>query len=280
MLVTLKEILKIAEKRDCGVAAINTPTFESLVAAIRVAEKNNAPIIIQHAQSHEYINQIEMIGPAMVALAKNASIPVCAHVDHGESIEYLEKGLKLGFTSIMYDGSRLTYEENVKNTKKAVELAHKFGASVEGELGMMAGNELGEDSPDDNEESYYTDPQLAHQFVKETNIDALAASFGTVHGFYKRQPKLDYELIKEIAELTKLPLVMHGGSGLSPEEYKRSIKNGIRKINYYTYGAKAGADATKDFIKNNKAVLFSEISRVAQDAMEKNFQHIIDIFCY
>ncbi|NWN98575.1 MAG: class II fructose-bisphosphate aldolase, partial [Bacillus sp. (in: Bacteria)] len=278
MLVTLKEILEIAEKRNCGVAAINTPTFESLVAAIRVAEKNNAPIIIQHAQSHEYINQIEMIGPAMVVLAENASIPVCAHVDHGESIEYLEKGLKIGFTSIMYDGSRLTYEENVKNTRKAVELAHKFGASVEGELGIMTGNELGEDSPDDNEESYYTDPQLAHKFVKETNIDALAASFGTVHGFYKRQPKLDYELIKEIAELTKLPLVMHGGSGLSPEEYKLSIKNGIRKINYYTYGAKAGADAAKDFIKNNKAVLFSEISRSAQDAMEKDFQQIIDIF--
>ncbi|MEF2290909.1 class II fructose-bisphosphate aldolase [Virgibacillus dokdonensis] len=278
MLVTLKEVMEVAEKRNCGIAAINTPTFESLVAAISAAEKNTTPIIIQHAQSHEYINQIETIGPAMITLAKHASIPICAHIDHGESINYLEKGLQLGFTSIMYDGSRLPYEENVQKTRKAVRLANEFGASVEGELGIMIGNEIGEHTQEVNEEDNYTDPQLAYKFVKETNIDALAASFGTVHGFYRHKPNLDYKRIKEIATLTNLPLVMHGGSGLSSKEYKLSIKNGVKKINYYTYGAKVGADATKNCINNNDAVLFSEISRYAQDAMEKDFQQIIDVF--
>src|SRR5699024_10246405 len=141
MLVNLKEILQIAEKNNYAIAAFTTPTFENIVAALNVAEKYNVPIILQHAEVHESIISIDNIGPTLVSLAKRASVPVCVQIDHGESIEFIKKGLEIGFTSVMYDGSTLPYKENVENTRKVVKLASKYGANVEAELGVMEGEE-------------------------------------------------------------------------------------------------------------------------------------------
>lgn len=274
MIINLERILNIAEENGWAIAAFNTPTFENLAAAINMAEYFKVPIIIQHAQVHEAVMPLATIGPAMVALAEKASVPICVHIDHGETLDHIKKGLELGFSSVMYDGSSLPYEENVKNTQEAVRLAKKYNASVEAEIGTMGG----EEGNNQTVKSIYTDPVLAKEFVNETKIDALAASFGTVHGFYKAKPNLDYERIEKIKDNTGIPLVMHGGSGLSESEYKQSIEKGVRKINYYSYSSKAALDAVEDEIQKKQMTLFHEVSQVAQKAIEEDYKKVLQIF--
>nr|MCR4719984.1 class II fructose-bisphosphate aldolase [Bacillota bacterium] len=246
MLVTLKEILKIADAKKCAIGSFNTPNLSSLKAVIGAAEELNQPVIIMHAQVHEEMGlcDIEEIAPIMLFMADRAKVPVCAHLDHGTDLSYIKKGLDLGFTSVMYDGSELDAEMNFANTSIAVEMAAKYGASVEAEIGSMGARESGEKGISD--ESIYTDPDMAERFALETGIDALACAFGTAHGLYIKQPKLDFDRLKKIESLVDIPLVMHGGSGVSHEDYKKVIELGIRKINYYTYMSKAGGTAVQN----------------------------------
>ena len=246
MLVNLKEILRIAEAKKIAVGSFNTPNLESVQAVISAAEELDVPVIIMHAEVHESISPINVIGKVMIQCAKDAKVPVCVHLDHGEHLDYLNRALEIGFTSVMYDGSALPYEENVANTCIAVSLARKYGASVEAEIGTLGKRELGY-HPDtsykeDEPKQVYTDPYDSERFVKETGIDALACSFGTAHGLYLTKPKLDMNVLDEIKKRVNVPLVMHGGSGVSNEYYRTVIKKGIRKINYYTYMAKAGGE--------------------------------------
>lgn len=278
MLVNLDEILKIAEDNDYTLAAFTTPTFENIVSAINVAEKFNVPIILQHAEVHDSIISIDKLGPTLVTLAEKASVPICVQIDHGESIEFIQKGLDIGFTSVMYDGSTLPYEENIKNTKKIVELASKYGASVEAELGIMAGDEGSDETTSEVDTSLYTDPELAEDFVEKTGVTALAAVFGTAHGFYASEPKLDFQRISDIRDRTGIPVVMHGGSGLSVEEYQKAREKGVRKINYYSYSAKAAMDATKELIEKENPKMFDEVVVAAMDAIEKDYEKIIKVF--
>lgn len=271
MLVELSEALTWAEQHHLAVAAVNTPIFESLTAAIRVAERHDTPIILAHAQSHEGINRIEDIGPAMVALARRSSVPCVVHVDHGEDLDYLQKGLDVGFNSFMLDGSRLSFEENIAITSAAVELVGPHG--VEGELGVMTGNENGDPSQGVADSALFTDPAVAGEFVKRTGVTALAAAFGTVHGLYHREPRLNLGLITQLREITGVPIVMHGGSGLSIEEYQQSIRHGVRKINYYTYSVKAALDATRTMLTDDPEVLvFSDVAARASHAIEKDVE--------
>lgn len=278
MLVNLKEILLIAEEKNHAIAAFNVPTFENLVAAIKVSEKYNVPIIIQHAQVHEQVMPLEFIGPAMVALARNSKTPICVHLDHGEDIEYIEKALKFGFTSVMYDGSSLSIEDNIKNTNIVCEIANKYNAGVEAEVGIMGGEE-GEKVIDNYfAESFYTDPNQAEEFINRTEITALASSFGTVHGFYANEPNLDYDRLKEIASRTKIPIVMHGGSGLRENEYKKVIELGVRKINYYSYSAKIGLEAATETIQSKSPELYHEVMEQVIDAIELDYEKVVNIF--
>ncbi len=253
MLVNLKEILRIAQARNIAIGSFNTPNLESVMAVIGAAEELDVPVIIMHAEVHEEICPINIIGKVMIQCAKDAKVPVCVHLDHGEHLSYLNRALEIGFTSVMYDGSALPYEENVANTCIAVSLAKKVGASVEAEIGTLGKRELSfhsEPSADDAEEprKVYTNPDDAQRFVKETGIDALACSFGTAHGLYLTKPKLDMNVLDEIRKRVDIPLVMHGGSGVSEQDYRTVIQKGIRKINYYTYMAKAGGeDIAKHF---------------------------------
>ena len=244
MLVTLKEILKIAQARKCAIGSFNTPNMTSIQAVIGAAEEKNEPVIIMHAQVHEQMGLCKMdeIAPVMLFLADKATVPVCVHLDHGEDLDYIKKGLDLGFTSVMYDGSVLEREINYANTCITVELAKKTGASVEAEIGSMGARESGEGGA----QSVYTDPEAAKDFAKSTGIDALACAFGTAHGIYLKKPDLDFERLKKIHSLVDIPLVMHGGSGVSHEDYVKVIKCGIRKINYYTYMSKAGGAAVSN----------------------------------
>lgn len=236
------------------------------------------PVIISHAQLHEEIAPLADVGPVMVFLAEKAQIPVCVHLDHGETLAYLQRALELGFTSIMYDGSLLSYEENVEKTKKAVAMAAKAGASVEAEIGVLGGREAGAKPSGQKAEDLYTDPALAKRFVEDTGIDALACSFGTAHGIYKVKPKLDFDQIEKIQSLVSIPLVMHGGSGVSPEDYRTAISRGIRKINYYSYMSNAGAKAAKELLDTQEVTFFHEIADAAQKAMRADVRRAMEVF--
>ncbi|NLJ90435.1 MAG: class II fructose-bisphosphate aldolase [Clostridiales bacterium] len=275
MLVNLQEVLKIAEQEKYAIGSFNTPNFENIIAVLSNAEKYNVPVIIAHAEAHEPLMDLETIGPVMIDCAKRAKVPVCVHLDHGENLEYIERALELGFTSVMYDGSRLSYEENVENTLKVVKMARKYNAGVEAEIGVMGTDESGSD---EGIEVVYTEPDIAERFVKDTGIDALAASFGTLHGLYKSKPKLDFDRIRKIKELANIPLVMHGGSGVSPEDYITAIDCGIRKINYYTYMAREGGRAAWEVVNVVANPLYHDIAYAAVEAMTKDVEEAIKIF--
>lgn len=285
MLVTLKEILKIAEEKNIAIGSFNASGLEAIEAEIAAAEELDLPVIIQFAQCHEPWIPLKTIGPIMVDMAKKSTVPICIHLDHGETLEYLKEALEIGFTGIMYDGSTLPYEENLENTKKAVEMAKKYGASVEAELGSMGKRETGSGDSGagcNDETKIYTDPELAAKFVKETGIDALACSFGTTHGIYLSKPKLDFDVVKNVREKTgNIPVVMHGGSGVSTEDYYKAVESGVRKINYFTYMDKAGGSAAKEYIeglKEGEPVFFSSIFMAARTAMEENVKNAMKVF--
>ena len=284
MLATLNDVMKIAEEKKIAIGSFNTPNLEALQAIIGAAEELDLPVIIMFAECHEPWIPLDLIGPIMVEAAKKSSVSVCVHLDHGETLPYLEKALKIGFTSIMYDGSVLPYEENRDNTKIAVEMAKRTGASVEAELGSMGRREsgAGDKSGEDDETKIYTDPELAKRFSHETGIDALACSFGTTHGIYLKEPQLDFDVVRNVRKLTdNIPVVMHGGSGVSREDFRKAIEAGVRKINYFTYMDKAGGSAVAEYVKNLKEdepVFFSSVSMAARNAMKENVKEAMKMF--
>ncbi len=280
MLVNLKDILKIAEQEKTAIGMFNATGFDSLQAVVAAAEELNKPVIIAHAEVHNVYNDISMVGPAMVAVAKNAKVPVCVHLDHGTSLDMVYKALRLGFTSVMMDASALPYEENLRLTKQITEMAHAMNVSVEAELGRLVTGEAGSEEvhTDMKAEDYYTRPDEAESFCKETGVDALAIAFGTAHGFYTAQPKLDFDVVKNVAKATGLPLVMHGGSGVSEEGFKKAIENGIRKINYYSYMSKAGYMAAKNVIESGKTNYLHDVEYAAMQAMKEDVKKAIKVF--
>ena len=281
MLVNLKEILEIAEREKTAIGMFNATGFDSLQAVIAAAEELNQPVIIAHAEVHNVYNDVSIVGPAMVAAARNAKVPVCVHLDHGVTMEMIYRALRIGFTSVMIDASALPYEENLALTKQVVEMAHAMGVSVEAELGRLVTGEAGskeEAGPALKAEDFYTDPAETEAFCKETGVDALAIAFGTAHGFYTAQPKLDFDVVKNVAKATGLPLVMHGGSGVSEEGFKTAIANGIRKVNYYSYMSKAGYMAAKAEIEAGNSNYLHDVEYAAMKAMKEDVKEAIRVF--
>lgn len=281
MLVNLKEILEIAEREQIAIGMFNATGFDSLQAVIAAAEELNQPVIIAHAEVHNVYNDISIVGPAMIAAAKNAKVPVCVHLDHGVTMEMIYRALRIGFTSVMIDASHLPYEENLALTKQTVEMAHAMGVSVEAELGRLVTGEAGSNEEVDatlKAEDFYTDPAEAEAFCRETGVDALAIAFGTAHGFYTAQPKLDFDVVKNVKAATGLPLVMHGGSGVSEEGFKTAIAGGIRKINYYSYMSKAGYEAAKAEIEAGNSKYLHDVEFAAMKAMKEDVKNAIRVF--
>jgi fructose-bisphosphate aldolase class II len=274
MLVSLKEVLDYAEKNNCAIGAFNTPNLEMMIAVLETAEKLNTPVIISHAQLHEPVAHLKTIGPVMVLMASKAKVPVCVHLDHAGDFDYIKEAIEIGFTSVMYDGSLLSFQENVKETQKVVAYAHARHIDVEAEIGAMPNREAGAATND----SLYTVPSDALTFVKDTNIDALAASFGTAHGIYKVQPKLDFERIKKIHELVGLPLVMHGGSGVPADQVRKAISLGIKKVNYYSYMSREGVRAAKKFLDENDVTFYHDVADIATKAMAKDAENAMKVF--
>lgn len=231
-IATLNGILEDARKNHYAVGMFDVHNLEMVKAVIEAAELERAPVILALAEVHiQSARQMEYIGNIMVHAAHHARYPVAVHLDHSASAETMIRALHLGFSSVMYDGSQLPLEENIRLTARAVKLAKIFGASVEAELGHVGGSEGQEDGPDDG---FLTDPDQAAQFAGQTGVDALAVSIGTVHGVYRKKPELNLELLGRISDRVSIPLVLHGGSGLGDQDFRNCIAGGIAKINIYT----------------------------------------------
>ena len=286
MLVTLKELLDQAKIEHKAVGAFNGTTLEAIRGIIQAAEELNCPVILQHAQSHDDIIDLEEIGPIMKYYAERAKVPVALHLDHGSSFERCVQALRLGFTSVMYDASAKSFEENAEETKEIVKIAHAVGASVEAELGHIFTSEVvhGEGGSADSKDDYddlddiYTDPEVAKKFVELTGVDCLAVAFGTTHGVYLTEPKLDLPRVARIREAANVPLVMHGGSGVSDEDYAVAIENGICKVNYYTYMNVAGGKASKEFWKDDETTFYDSMAIKATEAIKEDVKRAIKVF--
>ena len=285
MLATLKEVLSYAQKGKTAIGSFNTPNSEGIWAVLDAAEKLNVPVIIAHAQCHEYAAPLDKIAPLMVAAAKSAKVPVCVHLDHCEHLSYMRRALEVGFSGAMYDGSMEPYEVNVENSARAAAMVHDFDCGLECELGSMGSREGGASNEGGTAEeagAIYTDPDQAREFVESTGLDVLACSFGTVHGLYKGEPHLSFDVLTQIRDRVKVPLVMHGGSGVSDEDYHKAIDAGIRKINYFTYGDKFAAEAACSVVDAERAagnvVYWTKLTSAAYERLVEDFVHVIEVF--
>ena len=239
MLVNLKDILKKAQDGNYAVGLFNSTDSDMLQAVIEAAEELRSPIIIGTAEVLLPYGELQLIAPSIIEMAKKATVPVVVHYDHGLTFEKCMEALKLGFSSIMFDGSAGDYETNIANTREIVKIAHEFGATVEGEIGHV-GNAGAWDNDDGD---LYTTPEQAVKYIEDTGVDALAIAIGTAHGAYVKKPELDFDRLKEIRKATDVPLVLHGGSGLTDDDFRGVIRDGIAKVNIFTDLCEAGKRA-------------------------------------
>lgn len=260
MLVTLEEILKDAEERKYGIGLFNMLNLEMARGIIEAAEQEKSPLILGVAEVHLPLIPFEYAALIMNDIAKKASVPVCLHFDHGTDYAKIKAAVDAGFSSVMYDGSALPYEENIANTLAVSKMAHANGVSVEAELGHVGG---GEGGTEDGVEEMYTRVDQVTDFIKRADIDALAVAIGTAHGKYKTKPVLDIGRLAQIYNVSDKPLVLHGGSGLSDDDFKNTIANGIRKINICTEMCVAAREAY--IASANHEIMFSDAKNAVKD---------------
>ena len=257
MLVNMKEILGKARAEGYGVGFFNAVNVEMARAVIETAEALGAPVIVGTAEVLLPAMELERVAEYLIPMAKKASVPVCVHYDHGLRFARCMQALRLGFTSIMYDCSTLPYEENVAQVAEMVRICRAMDATVEGELGHV-GDNAGAGKLT-RPEDYYTDPDQAVDYVRRTGVDALAVAVGNAHGDYKFPPKLDFDRIDTIARRTGVPLVLHGGSGLADDDFRRAVALGVSKINIFTDLDKAGKAGAEAGLKDGAATLMGLI---------------------
>lgn len=246
MLVSFKQILDMAEKGGYCIPAFNVYNIETARGVINAAEEMKSPVILQFYSRLVTSGVANDVAPVVLDLAQRSSVPVCFHLDHGAGEKEVIRSLRMGMTGIMIDASTLSFEENIKETKKIVEMCDYVGVGVEGELGHIGKAADGEE----NAVAEYTHPEEAEQYVKETGVIALAVMVGTAHGRYKKAPVLDIERIKEIKKRTNIALVLHGGSGVPDEQIKMAIEAGVRKMNFSTDLCYSFLDACRARDKN------------------------------
>ncbi len=268
MLTNLNNILKKAKKGGYAVGLFNTTDSDMLEAAISAAEELSSPIIIGTAEVLLPYGELKLIAPSVIEAADRAKVPVVVHYDHGLTFDRCMEALKLGFTSIMFDGSLEEPEENIVQTKEIVRIAHSFGASVEGEIGHVGEAAVGDNAVSD----FYTTPDEALTFIEKTGVDALAVAIGTAHGPYKVKPCLDIERLRLISSAVNTPLVLHGGSGLSDEDFRNVILNGITKVNIFTDLCLAGQCGMKEAIARDMGYLEArnlKVEKIKESVMAK-----------
>lgn len=251
MLVNLNDVLRPAQQGHYAVGLFNTTDTDMLQAAIEAAEEMRAPIIIGTAEVLLPYGELQLIAPSVIAAAKRVRVPVVVHYDHGLTFDRCMEALRLGFSSVMYDASAKPYAQNIQETREIVRIAHAFGATVEGEIGHVGSA----DGSDPAGEDRYTTLQEATDYLRDTGVDALAIAIGTAHGAYKTAPKLSFDRLAQIRAAVEAPLVLHGGSGLSDDDFRRAVQGGIAKVNIFTDLCLAGMAAQKQAVAENRDYL-------------------------
>lgn len=274
MLANLKDVLMPARRDGYGVGLFNAVNLEMARGVIAAAEETGSPVIMGTAEILLPYGPLEDLSYFLIPMAKRAKVPVVIHYDHGLTYEKCVEALRLGFTSVMYDCSTDSYEDNVKKVKEMADIAHSFGATIEGELGHVGDNPSKEAEAQPDPSLYYTQPGQAEDFVKRTGVDALAIAVGTAHGAYKLPPKLDFERIETIAGIIPdTSLVLHGGSGLSDGDFEKAIKMGISKINIFTdinvAAVKAVVENCKNTGKGMTEMIPYEVEAVKRETIKK-----------
>ena len=275
MLVTMNDVLLPAKEGQYCVGFFNAVNVEMARAVIETAEELRAPVMVGTAEILLCANPLERVAEYLIPMAKKASVPVCVHYDHALTFEKCMEALKLGFSSVMYDCSTEDYETNLEKVREVVKICHSMGVTVEGELGHVGDNEGA--GMLENPSDYFTDPVMAADFVQRTGIDSLAVAVGNAHGDYKFPPKLDFERIETIAKSTGLPLVLHGGSGLSDEDFRIAIEKGICKVNIFTDIDKAGKAGIEEGLKAGAKTMMGLIPYEIE-AMKKVVRNKIELF--
>lgn len=271
-LVKMKDLLKRAEEKNIGCGAFSVGNMEMVKGAIRAAEELNTPIILQIAEVRLKNSPLHLMGPMMVQAAKEAKVDVAVHLDHGLTFETVDRALEFGFTSVMLDASTLPFEENIAKVKTVVEKARKYGATVEAELGLVGGSEDG--SCDHGIRC--TDPDDAVVYARETGIDALAVAIGNAHGNYPVAPTLAFDVLEKIHEKVDIPLVLHGGSGITDKDFQRAISLGIRKVNIATASFNSlTAHVEKYMASTDKHNFFDLNEAMVQGTYENVKRHIL-----
>lgn len=230
-LVKMGKLLKAAKEKNIGCGSFSIYSMESLMGTIRAAEELQTSVILQLAEKRFSTAPLSLVGPMMISAAEHSNLDIAVHLDHGCSFGVIQQALDMGFTSVMYDGSMLSFDENVEYTQRTMELAGRYGADVEAELGMMGVSEDGRE----NYGTKWTDPAAAVRFVEKTHVDALALAIGNQHGNYKETPDLQFGIIEKVRkEMPEQILVLHGGSGIPDDEFQQCIRSGITKVNIAT----------------------------------------------
>lgn len=257
MLVNLSSMLKDAHLKKHAIGSFNVYNFETIKGVLESADELKKPVIVAFGEKYLDNMDLNTVYAVVNSLAKNISTPVALHLDHCKSFEHIIQAIRAGFTSVMFDGSSLGFEENLRKTAQIVSIAHAVGVTVEAELGALS---RGDYSNEDEGKQIYTDPDQAEEFVKKTEVDALAVSIGTVHGMYKGEPKIDIGVLKAISSKIDIPLVLHGGSGTPEATIKECIYNGICKINVNTEISMYTVNKIKEALKSDTNYHLSKVS--------------------
>ena len=274
-LVKMKDLLDRARKNGKGCGSFSVYSMEALTGALKAAEETQTPVMIQLAEARFQTAPLEFMGPMMIGAAKAADVDVAVHLDHGKSFSVIRRALELGFTSVMYDGSTLPFEENIKNTCEVMKLAKEYGADVEAELGLVGRDEGGAHDYGIS----CTDPEDARVFAAETKVDALAVAIGNQHGNYPSAPKLRFDILKDIhAALPEEHLVLHGGSGISDQDFQECIRNGITKINIATAILNGMTEAAEGYLTEAGEKNYYGLNRVMAEASRRVTEHHIRVF--
>ena len=275
MLVNMKGMLAKAQQEQYGIGFFNAVNVEMARAIIETAEELHAPVIVGTAEILLPAMSLERVAEYLIPMARKADVPVAVHYDHGLTFEKCMEALKLGFSSIMYDCSTASYEDNLDRVAEMVRICHAMGVTVEGELGHVGDNEGA--GKLENPSDYYTDPAVAADFVRKTGVDALAVAVGNAHGDYKFPPKLDFERITAIREAAGTPLVLHGGSGLSDDDFREAVRRGVCKINIFTDLDKAGKAGIEEGLKKGASSMMGLIPYEIE-AMKEVVRNKISLF--
>lgn len=275
MLVNMNKVLYDAKKGHYAVGLFNAVNMELARGIIAAAEQTGSPVIMGTAEVLFPYGPLEEVSYYLLPMAKKAKVPVVIHLDHGLKKETCLKALELGFTSIMYDCSTDSYDDNVRKVKEMADIAHSFGATIEGELGHVGDNEGSAEGSSHlvDPSKFFTDPKMAKDYVEKTGVDALAIAVGNAHGAYKLPPKLDFERIRTIAKTVDVPLVLHGGSGLTDNDFRQAIKDGISKVNIFTdinvAAVKAQLSQFTDMDKGIIDLIPAAVEAIKQETIKK-----------